>query len=140
MLSFILQRYAECGINVGKIELVAYVALLKWIEYKPSETKPNAYELVKHWDDRKWEPAAIQTLIQSSMPGKEQHFKLVKDVLRKTVILFGNKSTYFGEVATIADTQNLDVNGRVHSEYKLSQIFDFHHQRRQQNSKILYEN
>lgn len=104
---------------MGDINLIAYVALLKWVEYKPSETKPNAYELVKHWDDRKWEPVAIQTLIKSSMPQKGQQFKLVKDVLRKSVVLFGNNSPYFGEIATIADTQNLDVNGRVHSKDKL---------------------
>lgn len=54
------------------------------------------------------------------MPEKEQQFKLVKDVLRKTVILFGNNSTYFGEVATVADTQSLNVNGRVHSEFILN--------------------
>ena len=109
-----LKRYAACGIEVGELKLVAYVALLKWTEYKPSETMPNAYELVKHWDDKKWEPAAIQAIIQSCMPEKTQQFKLVKDVLHKSVILFGNKSYYYGEVATIAES--LDENGRVKSK------------------------
>lgn len=111
------KRYAECGIDVGDIKVVAYVALLKWTEYKPSETKPYAYELVKHWDDKKWEPIAIQALVQSCMPDKAEQFKLAKDVIRKTVVLFGNNSKYYGEVATVADAQNLEVNGRVNSEY-----------------------
>lgn len=115
-LEQLTSRYSEGCIDVGEIKIIAYVAQLKWIEYKPSETKPNAYELVKHFDDRKWYPVAIQTLIQSTMPEKGQQFKFVKDVLRKSVILFGNKSTYYGEVAAIADTQNLDVNGRVKSK------------------------
>lgn len=114
---FNFQSYSECGIDVGEIKLVAFVALLKWIEYKPSETKPNAYELIKHWNDKKWEPIAIQTLIQSCMPDKREQFKMAKDVIRKTVILFSHNTKYYGEVATVADAQNLEVNGRVNSKY-----------------------
>lgn len=115
----IFHSYSECGIDVGEIKIIAYVAQLKWIEHKPSETMSNAYELVKHWDDKKWEPVAIQTLIQSCMPEKGPKFKLVNDLLRgRNVVLFGHKSHYYGEIATVADTQQLDTNGRVHSTYK----------------------
>lgn len=115
-IRFDFQRYSECGIDVGPIEMIVYVSLLKWVEYKPSETKPYTYELVKHWDDKKWEPAAIQTLIQSCMPEKGEQFKVAKDVIRKTVVLLSNNSKYYGEIATVADAQNLEKNGRVNSK------------------------
>lgn len=112
-----LIRHSENGIDVGEIKLVAYVALLKWVEYKPSETHPNAYELVKHWDDKKWVPVAVQSLIRSFMPETRPQFKSVNDVLcAKNVVLFSAKSQYFGEIATIVDSQSLETNGRVCSE------------------------
>lgn len=107
----------ECGIDAGEIKVIAYVSQLKWIEHKPSEKIANAYELVKHWDDRKWEPVAIQMLMECCMPAKGPKFKLVKDLLRnRSVVLAGNQSYYYGETATVADTQSLETNGRVHSK------------------------
>lgn len=118
---YICLSYRECGIDVGEIKMLAYVAQLKWIEHKPSETMPNAYELVKHWEDNKWEPVALQTLIPSCMPVKGPQFKLVNDLLRgRSVVLFGNKSYYYGETATVVDIQNLETNGRVNSAYKMT--------------------
>lgn len=113
---FDCSRYSECGIEVGAIEMIAYVAPLKWIEYKPSESQPHAYELVKHWDENKWEPVAIQALIRGFMPETRERFKLAKDVIRKTVVLFSKNSKYYGEMATVADAQGIEVNGRVNSK------------------------
>lgn len=118
-LLLLLHSYSECGIDVGEIKVIAYVSQLKWIEHKPSETIPLAYELVKQWDDKKWVPVAIQTLIECCMPEKGPKFKLVHDLLRgRSVVLAGSKSHYYGETATVADTQSLETNGRVHSEYE----------------------
>lgn len=90
------------------------------MEYKPSEAKPNAYELVQHWDDKKWIPVAVQTIVPVSMLEKDPQYKLAKDVLcgGRSVVLFSNHSYHFGEFASVADNRNLETNGRVNSKCK----------------------
>lgn len=97
--------------------MVAYVAPLKWKEYIASEQKPNAFELSKYWDENNWQLVAVQTMSKCFMPEKWPKFKAVSEVLNVTdVFLFSKKSYHFGEMATICDAENVEVNGRVNSE------------------------
>lgn len=110
-------RYAESGIHIGEIKVVAYVVPLKWTEYAVPQTETNAYKLVEHWEKNKWIPVAAQTLIKCFMADKMPKMKRVSDVLSTpNVFLLSNNSYYFGEVATINDTESLDTNGRIKSK------------------------
>lgn len=111
-------RYTEAGIDVGEIKVIAFVAPLKWTEYKPIDDKSNELRLVKYWDDEKWQPIAVQTILKRFMSDEMPKVKLAKDVLRKPdVFLFGGRSHYYGEKATIADAQGLETHGRINSEF-----------------------
>lgn len=118
-------RYAVAGIDVGEIKVIAFVAPLKWIEYKPIDDKSNELKLVKYWDDEKWQPVAAQTMVKRFMSDEMPKIKQAKDVLRvPDVFLFGGRSHYYGEKATIADAQGFETHGRVNSEF-LTEIFNF---------------
>lgn len=102
---------------MGEINVVAYVAPLKWIEYKVSEHQPIAYELLKHFDENNWQPVAIQTMVKSFMPEKNLQFQTVCDALNEDdVFLFSKNSYHFGEMGSIADSQQVATSGRVNSK------------------------
>lgn len=118
--SRLLWRYDEAGINVGEIKIVAFVAPLKWVGYKPSgNSKSYTYELAKCWNDEKWQPIAVQMLIKSVLAAELPALKFASDELRvPDVFLFGGngKTHHYGELAQIVDTQSLETNGRVNSK------------------------
>ncbi|XP_055313630.1 5'-3' exoribonuclease 1-like [Sitodiplosis mosellana] len=106
--------YAESGIDIGQIKCVAFVAPLKWMEYKSTDDKSNELQLVEYWDDENWKPVAVQTMVKRLSSNKMPKVKYAQDVLRvPDVFLFGGRSHYYGEKATIADAQGLETHGRV---------------------------
>lgn len=98
--------------------MVAFVAPLKWVEYKPSDnSKSLTYEVAKCWNDDKWQPIAVQMLIKSVLAEEQPARKLASDELRvPDVFLCGGKTHYYGELAQIVDIQSLETNGRVNSK------------------------
>lgn len=118
-------RYAEAGIDVGEIKVIAFVATLKWIEYEPIDDKSNELKLVKYWDNEKWQPVAVQTIVKRFMSDEMPKVILAKDVVRvPDVFLFGGRSHHYGEKATIADAQGLETHGRINSEF-LTETFKY---------------
>lgn len=99
--------------------MVAFVASLKYVEYKIYECKPNTYELVKQWDDEQnWELVAVQTMVRAFSDNSMVKFKSVEEALRvKKVFLFGGKSQYYGEIAKIVDQSMLEIHGSISSEF-----------------------
>lgn len=91
---------------------------MKWKEYKTTDDKSNELHLVECWDDDKWKPVAVQTLVKRLPSDEISQIKYAHDVLRvPNVFLFGNGSHYYGEKATVVDAQALETHGRVNSEF-----------------------
>lgn len=98
--------------------MIAYVAALKYTEYRISDVEPYTYELTKIWDDEKWEPVAVQTLTKCFMKECMPQLKRARDVLNvRNVFLFNRSSYHYGEMATINDAESLEAYGRVNSRF-----------------------
>lgn len=112
----LISRYSEAGIDVGEIKMVAFVAPLKWSQYQPVDDKPE-FELADRYDDEKWKPVAAQTLYLDHCTNRNLRHIPVKDAFRKPqVFIQGKQSQHYGSMATVADIQSLDVNGRIKSK------------------------
>lgn len=106
---------------MGEIKVIAFVAPLKWVEYKAIDDKSKELKLVEHWDSEKWQMVAVQTMVKRFMTDGIPPVKQAKDVLGvSNVFLFGGKSHYYGEKAIIAVDQGLETLGRVNSEFLLN--------------------
>lgn len=118
-------RYAELGINVGEIKIIALVAPLICSEYRPTNDNENTLHLTKNWAiDYALKPVPIQMLVKCY-----KRFDTVKHVEKElsklraeygapTVCMIGNNTRYFGEMVTVVDTKNLKSTGRLHSKLK----------------------
>lgn len=108
--------------------MVAFVVPRKWVEYEPVDDKPNVFEPIEHWDEKKWYPVAVQILTKSmanisQINPTSRHIPVKDALLAPHVFLSSEKSYHYGEIATVADTQSLDANGRVNSKWICSIFF-----------------
>lgn len=95
--------------------MVAYVLPLKWTEYKPIEGK-KWLEQSKCWNRDKWLPVAVQTLIKD-YHSDPTSIKSTREVLNKpTVFLVSPNAHYYGEIATINNSENVETTGRINGE------------------------
>lgn len=103
------------GLDVGEIEVVAFVKPLKYVEYKPDA---NNFELVEHWDDAKWHPVAAQTMFKRLAVTTDHLPKTIsaKDAIANNMVFLLSNSPNYGELAEVAAVHGLETHGRINSK------------------------